>query len=152
MTHFWKLTVSVKAVTTQGYSHVKSMQWGLLLSFAMHNFKHRSFQTRTARAAHSCCFLFYLTTMQVLDWSQRIQPRHRQRLSALSLGQPSGSEVVFGPSCLGGKKSHHPATEASYSVLCDLWDELLGLPYPLVGTWEERAATGALSLVQANNL
>lgn len=117
------------------------MQGGLFLSFTMHNFKHRSFQTCTIRPANSCCFLFYLSTMQVLDWSQRIQPQHRQRSSALSLGQPSGSEVVLGPSCLGVKESHHSATEASYSVLCDLWDELLGswqdssalLPFPLVG-------------------
>lgn len=131
------------------------MQGGLLLFFTMHNFKHRSFQTRTIRPTDSCCFLFYLTTMQVLDWSQRIQPQHRQHLSAPSLGQPSGSEVVFGPSCLGGKESHHSATEASYSVLCDLWDELLWswqgssalLPFPLVGPWEGQAAVGALRLV-----
>lgn len=53
------------------------------------------------------------------------------------------------------EESHHSATEASYSVLCDLWDELLGswqgssalLPYPLVGTWEGWAATGTLRLV-----
>lgn len=119
--------MSVKVVTKQEYSHFKSMQWGLLLSFTMHNFKHRSFQTRTARPANSCCFLFYLTTMQVLGWSQRIQPQHRQHSSAPSLGQPSSSDVVFGPSCLGGKESHHPAKEASCSVLCDLWDELLGM-------------------------
>lgn len=133
------------------------MQGGLLLSFTMHNFKHRSFQTRTTRAANSCCFLFYLTTMQVLDWSQRIQPQHRQHSSAPSLGQPSGSEAVFGPSCLRGKESHHSAAEASYSVLCDLWDELLGswqgssalLPDPLVGTWEGWTATRALRLYSA---
>lgn len=144
--------MGVKAVTKQGYSHFKSMQGGLLLSFAMHNFKHRSSQTRTIRPANSCCFLFYLSTMQVLDWSQRIQPRHRQHSSAPSLGQPSGSEIVFGPSCLGGKSF---CSRGFYSVLCDLWDDLLGswqgssafLPFPLVGTWEGQAATGALRLV-----
>lgn len=109
--------VSVKAVTKQGYSNFKSMQGGLLLSFAMHNFKHRSFQTRTTRPANSCCFLFYLTTMQVLDWSQRIQPQHKQHSSAPSLGQPSGSEVVFGPSCLRGKSSF---SNRGF-LLCPLW-------------------------------
>lgn len=109
------------------------MQGGLLLSFAMHNFKHRSFQTRTTRPANSCCFLFYLTTMQVLDWSQRIQPQHRQHSSAPSLGQPSGSEVVFGPWCLRGKSSF---SNRGF-LFCPLWPlrwaagKLAGQLYPV---------------------
>lgn len=57
-------------------------------------------------------------------------------------GNPLALKLCLDPGVW--EESHHSATEASYSVLCELWDELLGswqgssalLPYPLVKTWE----------------